>query len=354
MNGFNEAIQALRFPGDVEPSRPSTDTRSGLSNVFLLNDLLVQPEVLPRIAALMHNVCERLGVPREGVQGFVYASPYFQAECHLTGLDNCIVRLSSSLVEALNEEELMFVIGHELGHFLLRHLWDDRKPSEGDLEELLVSRRRELSVDRVGLLACRSLPSALSAMMKTMSGLSEKHLILDIAGFVSQIRSMEKGSQNLQAAMATHPSFIIRCRAILWFSMNGTFQRDAAPIERKQIDDINSRISNDLKRYLDKPILERITEAADDFEFWFMASAVTRRGAFTKALQESFVGRFGEEATSKLKTLLGSLTTTDAVSECDKRLRTSQSDLEAIAPRRMKQIESDLTPKMEAILFGIP
>lgn len=354
VNAFNGTIQTLRFPGDEEPSRPSAPARSGLINAFLLNDLLVQPEVLPRIAALVGTVCDRLGMPPQNVQTFVYASPYFQAECHLTDLDSCIVRLSSSLVEALSEDELMFVIGHELGHFLLRHLWDRRKPAEGDLEELLVSRRRELSVDRVGLLACRSLPAALSAMMKTMSGLSEKHLILDIAGFVSQIRSMESGSQSLQGAMTTHPSFVIRCRAILWFSMNGAFQRDKAPIEQSQIDDINSRITHDLERYLDKPILERIAEAADDFEFWSMASAVTRKGAFTKALQEAFAERFGGESTAKLKTLLGSLTTTDAVSECDKRLRTSQATLEEIAPRRSVQIASALKPKMEAILFGNP
>lgn len=349
---MDETLQILRFPGDVEPRRPDAIPRSSVDNVFLLNDLLVQPEVLPRISSSIQTVCERLGVRRDRVRAFVYASPFFQAECHLTDWDSCSIRLSSSLVEALNDEELMFVIGHELGHFLLHHLWDKESSAEGNLEELLKSRRRELSVDRVGLLACRSLPSALSAMMKSMSGLSEKHLVLDIAGFVSQIRSMREESPSFRTAMTTHPSFVIRCRAVLWFSMNATFRRDAAPIERKQLDNINSRISAELERYLDKPILQRIGVASDEFLFWSLACAVARRGAFTKAVQAMFVSRFGEELTCKLKGLLGSLTSTDAVLECDKRHSLSQVELESIAPSRIPELATQLAPEMEAILFA--
>lgn len=349
---FGDILQSLRFPGDVEPQAPTSLPKSGLANVFLLNDLLVQPEVLPRLSAAVKTVCERLGTSPDTVQTFVYASPYFQAECHLTSLDTCIVRLSSSLVEALSEDELMFVIGHELGHFLLHHLWDESQRTNSDLESLLTSRRKELSVDRVGLLACRSLPSALSAMMKTMSGLSERHLTLDIAGFVSQIRSMEKGSPSFQTAMTTHPAFIIRCRAILWFSMNRAFQNESMPIEKKQIDDINSRINGDLNRYVDKPVLDAISDAADECEFWSMASAVTRTGSFTKALQGKFTARFGDDLTSKLKTLLSSLSTSDATSECDSRLKVAISELKAIAPRRLRAFEVEIAPKIESILFN--
>jgi len=300
----------------------------------------------------VQTVLSRLSIDHDHVQVFVYASPYFQAECHAIDTDHCVIRLSSTLVQALDDAELMFVVGHELGHFLLGHLLDSGPVAEENLEELILSRRRELSVDRVGLVSCRSLDSSLSAMMKTMSGLSSKHLQINVSALVSQLRALDTEAGALHAVMSTHPSFIIRCRALLWFSMNGMFQRDASELETNQLDNINKIIVADLEKFIDKRVLDSIDEAESDFEFWFMASAVVRSGSFSRAAQGLFVDRFGKEPTDKLKTLLASLSTADAVVECTKRLEASQSRFEIIAPRQFARKEREVSSRVERIIFA--
>lgn len=221
MREYDLTIDELRVPGDAVATKVAQISASRKSSIFLLNDLLVQQDVTPGIYSAVNTALDRLKVDPNSVSVFVYASPHFQAECHFVDSSRCAVRVSSSLVESLDENELMFVIGHELGHFLLGHLLESRDTGEENLEELLLSRRRELSVDRVGLVACRSLDVALSAMMKTMSGLSAKHLQINVAGLVSQLRALDQQAGALYSVMSTHPSFVIRCRALLWFSMSG-------------------------------------------------------------------------------------------------------------------------------------
>jgi hypothetical protein len=345
-------LQQLRFPGDISLSENPSTGNSGIAAVFILNDLLVQPEVVPGLSRVVDVVCERLEVPKESLQVFVYASPHFQAECHAIGTEKCIIRMSSALVEALNEQELMFVIGHELGHFLFRHDLSEPASSPNDLEWMMLSRRRELSVDRVGLFSCLSLPSALSAMIKTMSGLTERHLNLDVAGFISQLRRVDHYDGAPQGSASTHPAFIIRCRAVLWLSMNAAVRDLSGKIDQDQLGETNLRIIGDLERYLDGPALAMISEAVLDYSFWTLASAVVRKRAFTKVLQANFIDWYGSERTGKLRDLLSTLSSTEAVDATGRRVAASLRDLEAISPNKPKIVDEDIKPKIDAILFG--
>lgn len=349
MEGYSLTIDELRIPGDAVTTK-SQVIASRKPSLFLLNDLLVQQDVTPSISAAVKTTLDRLKVDANSGQFFVFSSPHFQAECHLIDSERFAVRISSSLIEALDENELMFVIGHEIGHFLLGHLFDKREFDEENLEERILSRRRELSVDRIGLVACRSLDVALSAMMKTMSGLSPKHLKINVAGLVSQLRSLDQQSGALYSVMSTHPSFVIRCRALLWFSMNGGFQQDSEKIEKNQLEKINKVIVADLERYIDKPVLERISEIEQEFEFWFMAAAVAKSGSFSKGAQEIFVNRFGDELTVKLKTLLGSLNSSEAILECTNRFEAAQHSFERIAPRRYVLSEREVSDSVQKLL----
>ena len=44
-----------------------------------------------------------------------------QASCLSDETSECVVRFTSRLAETMSPQEFEFVVGHELGHFLLQH-----------------------------------------------------------------------------------------------------------------------------------------------------------------------------------------------------------------------------------------
>lgn len=344
-------LDIIRVPGDSRsPSSVHPDAGRYTSS-FFLNDLLVQPDVLPGVAESINVVCDRLGIRREDLTAFVYASPFCQAECHPAPDGRCVIRLSSALVESFVESELMFVIGHEIGHFLLGHLHQPSPTSDQDLEEIMIARRRELSVDRVGLLACDKLEVALSAMMKTISGLSSKHLNFNVVSFISQLPTFEKHGADGDQAYRSHPSFILRSRALLWFSMCRVPGEDHLVFDEKQIQRFNSRILKELERYVDKPLMEAINLCTEDYELWRVTAEIVKRGSFSKAMQQRFSARFGAEMTEKLKTMLSGLSTVEAVVQSEANLQQAYCTLQKVAPKHADMTVQRLASEVETIFL---
>ncbi len=339
MLSFSGILELIRLPGDVRPKSGLAADFISPSQRFWLEDLLVQPDVVPGVAGVVQEVCIRLGVGTGDLIAFVYASPFLQAECHPAGDHKCYIRLSSALVEALDSAELMFVVGHELGHFLLGHL-NNQSRSVKSHEDLISARRRELSVDRIGLVACQSLPSALSAIMKTMSGLSGKNLRFNAASFIAQLRSYEGNKISDNAVFQSHPSWLIRSRALLWFSMNHFFQDSNAKLDESHIQTINARVIRDLELYFDKPLIDEIQNKTRDVEFWNAAKDILAEPRFTKLMQKTMQDRFGIELTDKLKTLFASISHEEAISHVENNFQWSLEYLQKIAPEVSLEITS--------------
>ena len=62
--------------------------------------------------------------------------------------------LTSRLIELLNEKELMFVIGHEVAHYIYQHsIYPNPNTEENEITKLNIlnlSRAAEISADRIG------------------------------------------------------------------------------------------------------------------------------------------------------------------------------------------------------------
>ena len=333
ISNFETLYAAIRVPGDIKAEHSLGSHSASAVAVFLLNDLLVQPCLVPEVAVQASLVANRLGIDDSDLMVFIYASPFLQAECRRSDTGGCVVRMSSALVASLTSDELNFVMGHEIAHFLLGHVFEGVRSEDMSLEDALISRRRELTADRLGYLACRSLPSALSAMIKTVSGLTSSHLRIDVAAFISQLRSVDIRENSASNAMNTHPAFLIRCRALLWFSMSVPNDMTGLVPDTKGIDVANTRVVNDLERFVEGPVASLISAAIDDASFWRECRIIVEKRVFAKPDQIVFAEKFGSERTDKFKQLLSLLSPEEAQLECYQRCEDSLAHLRKVAPR---------------------
>ena len=203
--------------GSLRENPPSSDrARSHL----LASAIKITPALFPDLAQGLLKLGESMML-RDEVDCFVIADPVIQAYClpHQSAeRERFTVVLSSALIERLRIDEIRFVIGHEVAHFLCGH-W--RYPSEDDngtlgdrLAILRLMRAAEISADRIGMLACRSLEHACAAMIKVAAGLGEPHLRPDIPSLLGQFRELARGDGTESAIWTTHPIIPLRVRAL--------------------------------------------------------------------------------------------------------------------------------------------
>ncbi len=177
---------------------------------------------------------------------YVQADPKLGAQT--VGMERPFIILSSGLVHHLDDDELRFVIGHELGHavsghavyrtLLLRLLGlggllnavpggaiGIRMVTVGLLEW---SRKAELSADRAGLLASQDPTAALRTHMKIASGGTLEEL--DVTSFLAQGGEYDEGGDVRESLIKlsllqqqTHPFAVVRATELRRWIDSGAY-----------------------------------------------------------------------------------------------------------------------------------
>ena len=329
-----EIMEEIRFSGDT--LRYSGDMVLPQSRVIknfgYANELNISQDVTPLLFKSMHAVYDRLKIPPEAVEAFVFASPVIQAECYAGDRAECVLRFSSALVDILDEEEFRFVAGHEIGHFLLGHgLARAVEGEQQSIEYYMQQRAQEISVDRAGLLACGSLNVAIKALMKTVSGLTGNHLRFDVGAFLTQLHKSSEVSFGINN-QATHPSILIRCRALLWFSLNDCFINNSQNISSSQLININKQIQSDLDKHVDKPARKQIQELKEDLAMWMAAYEIVQDDLFTKKEQVAFSKEFGADTLERLLIFLQDIPASEIEEIVYERVKAARDALESLIP----------------------
>ncbi len=228
---------------------------SGEHRSFYRQKLPVSPEILPDVEKSLADACQRLGLPRSAVHAFVRPSSDMNAVCYSGIRGAAVIEINAGVIECLAPEELSYVIGHELGHYIMPVRWArvvrDGSSMPASLEDARISRECELTMDRFGLLACGDLKPAGSAILKMQSGLSSRHIRSDLAAFIQNGRIAIEVEVEESETLSSHPPEFVRLRALNAFAMSDVFRQAAGKDGGQPIADINAGIKRDLERSVD-------------------------------------------------------------------------------------------------------
>ena len=322
---------------------------SSLDNVtdeFYRSAVEINENLTPKIESAFKKVCERLSLDRNVIQAFVNNSHEVQAACYYVDANRCLIRISSSLINLLENAELEFVIGHELGHFLLQHA--PSATSRETAEYFVFQRAKEISADRIGILGCGMLKPAVTALVKTASGLNSSHIQVSLDHYLAQLNQIIKPSSG-ENLFSTHPSMLIRTFAI------NEFAKDIEKIEFKFFDshsvyESDKLIKSFLDEYVDKNIVENIKQGTRNLEMWLAARIVSLAGRFHKNHQDKFKKKFGDEDMQKLKNFFQSCDANVLSEEIEKKIDLANKHLLCLSPSRSENLISN-SEKLIAKLF---
>jgi uncharacterized tellurite resistance protein B-like protein len=226
---------------------------------YLAQQLRLTELLAPRLFALLHETQRLLGFD-EAVDLYVASSADVNAGA-LHRLDDHlphVISLTSETIRSMNNDELRFVLGHELGLLIFNHyrpktagqILAFKRASQAEaagrtvrpsqLERRLDrwNRLAEITADRVGVIACGGkLDVAISAFFRMASGLGPEHLRYDISAFLGQLERLREMTRPDVMARFSHPVTPVRARAVqLWHALqDGAADAAAVDAEIEQL-----------------------------------------------------------------------------------------------------------------------
>jgi Zn-dependent protease with chaperone function len=251
----SKALAALRAIPGIDSALKQLLKVTGESAIrvsFMASAVRVTPEQCPDLHAKLQVACTTLGVDMPDL--FIQQNPIVNA--FTGGVDKSVIVLHTGLVERLNDEEILAVIAHEVGHIHAEHVLyltaarliealmnasvaaivpgsDIIKfiVSTGISSALLAwARRAELSCDRAALLVTQNPHVIGKTMMKLAGGTFASKIDYDL--FLDQAREFQKNYDenkldkfwaDLLNAGLTHPFPIWRVAEVLKWVETGQY-----------------------------------------------------------------------------------------------------------------------------------
>jgi len=222
---------------------------------MLGSDLRITERQFPSLYKIFREACDVMEVP----EPLFYLGTEPQLNAYTACSDQPIIKIYSYLLDILDEDEIMFVIGHELAHIKSRHLVYTvlgdllstgilrvivstipglsviYSPAEISLNYAFYQwmRASEYTCDRGGFLACQNFEASCRALMK-MAGYSKTYANeLNLEEFFAQTQAFDevnetglgKIQQILLSFGQTHPWTVLRTRELLKFRDAGDYDR---------------------------------------------------------------------------------------------------------------------------------
>jgi Zn-dependent protease with chaperone function len=211
------------------------------------------PNQYPTLYGIMRDSCKVLDMPEPEL--YVSSNPFPNA--FAGGVERPYVCLRSSMIDTMSNEQLYYIMGHELGHIKAQHvlyfsvgsmlfplldLLGRRTMGATDVASYALvlafyewSRQAEFTADRAGMLVAQDPDTAIGAQIRLAAGPSRLAGELNKDAFMEQARAyqdadtMDKlGKFILFATMGktmTHPMPIHRTQELERWVLSGDYER---------------------------------------------------------------------------------------------------------------------------------
>ena len=214
--------------------------------------LRVTADNFPGVHDKVRAACDVLDLPKRPE---IYIAAGGDINAFTAGVERTIIVLNAGAVDMLSDDELFFVIGHEVGHIKSGHVlyyqiaeflpviaeiigaatFGIGEILGAGLQIALLNWKRmsEFTADRAGLLACQDANAAITAMMK-IAGLPQKfHSAANPEDFIAQAReftALDAEKLNwfakwMSAMGESHPWTVMRASECLAWIDTGAYEK---------------------------------------------------------------------------------------------------------------------------------
>ncbi len=189
------------------------------------NSIIISSNQYPEINKIIETTCSKLEMIKPDC--YITFDPYINA--YVMGFKKpYTLVLTTALIEALDNEELRFVIAHELGHIKMNHsrLKSLVMPLDKNIPVITMIfnfwlRKSEYTADRVGLYVVDNIKISTNALLKLTVG-SKLYKGIKVEELVSQItNSYDEFIEKIGELFLTHPYITNRIHNLVeFFSFN--------------------------------------------------------------------------------------------------------------------------------------
>lgn len=215
------------------------------------NTVAVTSNQFPHLYQIFLDAAFRLDI-QEVSELFVVQSPVVNS--YISGVDSPFVVVTTGLVELMTDDEMLYTLAHELGHWQANHILYKTASrlisgAASALAEVTLGLGRlltvpvqlallkwdrcsELTADRAGLLAVRRVDVAVRTFMKLAGGSHSIYEQMDYQAFLQQAEEFQMDQEDnalnktyvlLQEMYRSHPFPVWRASEILTWAKQGAY-----------------------------------------------------------------------------------------------------------------------------------
>ncbi|MBX2840174.1 MAG: M48 family metallopeptidase [Flammeovirgaceae bacterium] len=267
-------------------------TEKSLRLIALGSAVRVSKKQFSRLDKLFAEACKTLDMERRP-DLFVSQNPFFNAGA--IGMDDPFIILNSGLIDIMDDQEILGVMGHELGHIKSGHVlyktlmilmirlstFTMNIPLSGLAIAGIIAalkewdRKSELSADRAALLTTQEPDVSIQMLMKMAGGKQIEEM--DLGEFIAQAEEYNNSNSMMEAVYKflntlglSHPMPVMRLLELMNWVRSGDYDNLLRGFYSKEEGDFTedfkeaaTSYKTDIKSTID-PIIESTTKKAKD------------------------------------------------------------------------------------------